>query len=239
MNTILVDKKQCKMVAHRGVSGLERENTCPAFVAAGVKTYYGIETDVHVTADGKFIICHDDNIKRVCGVDMVIEESKLEDLRKIPVWDTDDKTHRSDLWLPLPEDYFAICKKYDKIAVLELKNDMPATCIDELVALIKGMDMFENTMFISFSKANVMHLRESEPTANIQFLTGDVDDSVYDFLQKYQVDIDMYYECLTQEKMNKLHSMGVKVNVYTVNEPADADKLIAMGIDFITSNILE
>ena len=35
------------MVAHRGVSGLERENTCPAFVAAGVKSYWGIETDIH------------------------------------------------------------------------------------------------------------------------------------------------------------------------------------------------
>ena len=57
MNTVKFDSKgRIKMVAHRGVSGLERENTCPAFVAAGVKSYYGIETDVHVTADGKYII---------------------------------------------------------------------------------------------------------------------------------------------------------------------------------------
>ena len=49
MNTkLFTDKGNVKMIAHRGVSGLERENTCPAFVAAGVKSYYGIETDVHV-----------------------------------------------------------------------------------------------------------------------------------------------------------------------------------------------
>ena len=43
------------MVAHRGVSKLERENTMPAFVAAGNRSYYGIETDIHITRDGRFI----------------------------------------------------------------------------------------------------------------------------------------------------------------------------------------
>ena len=44
MNTTAIDKKGCRLVAHRGVSGLEKENTCAAFVAAGVKSYFGIET---------------------------------------------------------------------------------------------------------------------------------------------------------------------------------------------------
>ena len=57
MNTIKFENKgNIKMIAHRGVSGLERENTCPAFVAAGVKSYFGIETDVFVTLDEKYIV---------------------------------------------------------------------------------------------------------------------------------------------------------------------------------------
>ena len=35
MDTVKIDKKGIKMVAHRGVSGLECENTCSAFIAAG------------------------------------------------------------------------------------------------------------------------------------------------------------------------------------------------------------
>ena len=46
-NTVKVDIKNAKMVAHRGVSGLERENTNAAFVAAGQRSYYGIETVVY------------------------------------------------------------------------------------------------------------------------------------------------------------------------------------------------
>ena len=55
MNTIKVNAGKTMMVAHRGVSGLERENTVAAFLAAGNRSYYGIETDFHRTADGKFI----------------------------------------------------------------------------------------------------------------------------------------------------------------------------------------
>ena len=44
-----------KMIAHRGLSGMETENTSAAFEAACECSYYGIETDVHVTKDGKYI----------------------------------------------------------------------------------------------------------------------------------------------------------------------------------------
>ena len=68
-STVKVNKLITKMIAHRGLSGIERENTNPAFIAAGNRSYYGIETDVHVTADGKFIICHDNDLKRIANID--------------------------------------------------------------------------------------------------------------------------------------------------------------------------
>ena len=42
MDTIHIDSRGVKMVAHRGVSGLEKENTASAFVAAGNRSYFGI-----------------------------------------------------------------------------------------------------------------------------------------------------------------------------------------------------
>ena len=60
MNTCKLETLKPRMIAHRGVSGLERENTCAAFVAAGNRGYFGIETDVHLTADGQYVIIHDD-----------------------------------------------------------------------------------------------------------------------------------------------------------------------------------
>ena len=53
-NTVKIDSGKTKMIAHQGLYGLERGNTNMAFVAAGNREkYFGIETDVHRTADGK------------------------------------------------------------------------------------------------------------------------------------------------------------------------------------------
>ena len=70
MNTIKIDKKGVQLVAHRGCSGLERENTASSFVAAGNRSYWGIESDVHKTVDGKYVIIHDDTTGRVAIDDM-------------------------------------------------------------------------------------------------------------------------------------------------------------------------
>ena len=51
MNTIKINKKNVKIVAHRGLSGIEVENTNAAFVAAGNRSYYGIETDIYMSQE--------------------------------------------------------------------------------------------------------------------------------------------------------------------------------------------
>ena len=84
MKTIQIkDKKNTRMIAHRGLSGIERENSVSAFVAAGNRDYYGIECDVHVTKDGKYVIYHDDTTGRLCEKDLRIEETDYEELARL------------------------------------------------------------------------------------------------------------------------------------------------------------
>ena len=89
-NTIkFTEKGNVKMIAHRGLSGLERENTNAAFVAAGQRSYYGIETDVHVTADEKYIIIHDNDLKRIADIDLEVEKTNFATLREACLFDMD------------------------------------------------------------------------------------------------------------------------------------------------------
>ena len=239
MNTIKFDAKgTIKMIAHRGVSGLERENTCPAFIAAGVKSYYGIETDVHVTLDGKYIIVHDDDLKRVAGLDMSIEGSNFDDLRAVRFTDRDGVTPRADIFLPSLEEYISICKKYEKEAVLELKNDMPAEHVKSIADTINAYGMLENTTFISFSKNNLLYLREAYPSAKAQFLTVHPEENTQWILDN-GMDADIYHRALTKEFIDIMHANGRVVNAWTVDTIEDAERLASIGIDMITSNILE
>ena len=139
MNTKRFDKGSVRVIAHRGLSGIERENTNAAFVAAGNRSYYGIETDVHVTADGKFVVIHDDRTGKVSDVDLSVEGSTWEELSKVQLHSrgrTVSPTRR-DLVIPDLADYIRICQFYGKIPVLELKNRIQTEDIRRMVASIR------------------------------------------------------------------------------------------------------
>ena len=129
MNTLKFEKQKVKMIAHRGMSGIETENSSSAFVAAGNRSYYGIECDIHVTADGKFVVIHDDDTGRVANKDVNVEKSTFAELQKIKLknmgkYDEESEVfQRRDLVIPTLEEYIGICKKYEKESVIELKND--------------------------------------------------------------------------------------------------------------------
>ena len=53
------------------------------------------------------------------------------------------------------------------------------------------------------------------------------------------MDIDAMFTCLTKENVEELHKHGIVVNCWTVDKLEDAERLIEMGVDQITSNILE
>lgn len=240
MNTIkFEDKGNIKMIAHRGVSGLERENTCPAFVAAGVKSYYGIETDVRITKDGKIIVIHDNDLMRVADIDMNIQESYFDDLRTVRMKDVDGITERADLFLPSLEEYISICKKYDKQAILELKNSIPKEKFLEVVEKTKKLGWFERVTFISNAGQSLAYLHDKYPEADVQLICGYCTDEEIQFILDHRFDADLNLYHLTKEKVDMLHAAGRKVNVWTVNTLEQAKEMQALGVDMITTNILE
>lgn len=239
MNTIKVEKKQCKMIAHRGVSGLEKENTLAAFIAAGNRSHYGVETDVHRTKDGRYVVIHDSETARVAGDNVVIENTSFETIRKITLNDIDGTHGRSDLRIPTLEEYILTCKRYEKYCVLEFKTIYTYENICEMVDIIESLGWLDHVIFISFAFENLVNLKKYRPECPAQFLTGECGDNIISMLKEHNIDLDIYFPALTAENMKKLHDNGIIVNAWTVDKKEDADRLISWGIDYITSNILE
>ncbi len=240
MNTISIPHAGVAFIAHRGASALERENTAAAFVAAGNRSYFGIETDVHRTADGKFILIHDNTTIRVTGREnMVVENSNFDDLRALTLLDIGGGK-RADLVLPTPEEYFSICRKYDKTAVFELKNPFAEEEIEAIVALVKKTGWLYRTVFISFSFFNVKTLRKLLPEAKIQYLYSDrITPEFVSMLADEKLDLDVRHDQLTPETVALLKEKGIAINCWTVDDPERAAALVAMGVDYITTNRLE
>lgn len=239
MDTIKVNAGKTLMVAHRGVSGLEKENTNAAFVAAGNRSYYGIETDVHRTIDGKYVCFHDDTTARVAIDNLVIEQSTFDTLRNLLLTDMDGKKGRTDLRIPTLQEYIQICKKYGKVAVLEFKNHFPQEDIVNIIDIIRGEEYLPNVIFISFDLENMLTVRKLLPDQRAQYLTGCYSSELVETLVREHLDLDIHYEALTQENIEYMHSRGVVINCWTVDDPKRAEDLVAWGVEFITSNILE
>lgn len=239
MDTIKFNKKNLKVIAHRGLSGIETENTNSAFVAAGNRSYWGIETDVHKTADGKFAVIHDNNTGRVANEDIPVEDSPYDKLSALILKNSDNTFDRGDLKIPSLAEYIKICKKYDKYSILELKSAFLKDEITEIINIISETGHLEKTIFISFVLNNLIILREILPNQKAQYLTDKFDADILNTLLTHKLDLDIYYKNLSEENVKELKNHGIEINVWTCDDSESAEKLSELGIEYLTSNILE
>lgn len=239
MDTFKINKQNVKMIAHRGVSGIEKENSMPAFIAAGNRSYFGIECDVHRTADGKFVIIHDHVTGRVADIDLSVEHSSYDTLRAVSLYDIDGKTRRCDLKIPNLTEYVNVCKRYNKAGVLELKGRFENEDITALITAVNECGYLDKIIFISFSIDNLIALRHRLPGHPMQWLTGDWQKEYLDRILKYDFDLDIYFEALNETTIHLLKAHDRKINIWTVDNPETAEKYAALGVDYITTNILE
>ena len=239
MNTVKFEKGRALAVAHRGLSGIERENTNAAFVAAGNRSYYGIETDIRRTADGRFVVCHDSTLARVAGENITAEEVSMELLQSVVLFDKDGTKDRADLRPCTLENYISICKKYEKHCVLELKSHFTDEETERYINIIKELGYLSEVTFISFYYENLEKIRKLVPCQSAQFLFNEFTEEIISDVIRDGFDVDVYYKALNEEIVERLHSAGIKINCWTVDDKETAEKLAKWGVDFITTNILE
>jgi len=91
--------------AHRGFHDKPQipENSIAAFKRA-IEHGFGVEFDVHLIKDGNLVVSHDSNVKRCTGVDRVIEDMTLEEVKSLRLEGTDEQIPAFDEVLDLFED---------------------------------------------------------------------------------------------------------------------------------------
>ena len=136
------------IIAHRGVHDKQIiENTIEAFEKAIEKNYI-IELDLHCTKDGKVIVFHDDNLKRLAGHDKNIKEITFDEIKKFKF---------------IPE-FSEVLKKVDgKVPILiELKTDNKVGILEskaiEILKKYKGKYAIQ-----SFNPFSLVWLKKHQP----------------------------------------------------------------------------
>lgn len=220
-------------VAHRGCHWNCFENTIQAFEAAVKGDFWGIEMDIHLTKDKKWIIHHDPDFLSN-GVKHVIKEENFEDLLKLPL----DNEWNYEAYCPSLDDYLKIVHGSGKTPIIEIKPKNPSFhYLKVMIKQVKQYFALNEVVFIAFYPWPLFKLKFLYgKKVRIQQLWEPTHPIIMKWAYNSRFDLDSDEQCLTKEIVDKFHKKGLKVNVWTIDSEESLRKFEEMGVDYITTN---
>jgi len=213
-----------QVVAHRGASRAERENTLRAFQRARDLGADGVELDVRRTADDVLVVHHD---PRLGDGRVIIETPSAELPEHIPTL-SDALDACVGMWVNL-----------------EIKNDETEPDFDpsewvaeQTMALLAERGESERWLMSSFRIETMDRCRQLAPDVRTAWLTSVVPDDVVEILiAKGHVALHPWVRLLTKDVIDRCHAAGLAVNTWTCDDPERMRELIEWGIDGICTNV--
>ena len=238
------------MVAHRGESHDAPENTLASFDLAWSRGDEAAELDVHLTKDGKLIVSHDPDTKRLAkgGVQMVIKEHTADELRTLDMGAWKDAKYAGQR-LPLLDEVLALLPAdASRRQLIEVKVGPEA--IPELVRCIeRAKRPAGQLVIISFNADTIAEAKRRLPKNQAFWLAQQKQDeetkiwtpAASELIAKAKsVNADgldvQANEPVDAAFVKAAHDAGLELHVWTVDDPARAKALIAAGVDSITTN---
>lgn len=240
--------------AHRGGAKRWPENTLAAFQGAADLGYRYIETDIHRTSDGELVCIHDDTVDRTTDGTGLVKEQTLAQLK---TWDAGYRFVQSDgfpfrgrgLTVPTLEEALAIDR--DMRFVLEIKPPGPAVA-EPLWQFIEQHGVHNRVLVASGHDSAIDHFRRlcgrSVPTSGgarairrfwwrARLGIGRWSKFDFDALQ-----VPPRHENLTvvtRRFVKTAHRHGIQVHVWTIDDPDEMQRLLALGVDGIMTDVPE
>lgn len=209
-------------VGHRGAKAYEIENTLDSFKKAIELGANAVEMDVQKSRDGKLVIIHDDNLKRVFGKDAVVGQSALKELKQL----TENKIPTLQEALEFIDD------RVEKILV-ELKK---VGYEKEVLDTVKKEKLRDRVIIVSFHE---------QALSNIRLLDKEIEMGLIYARHKKPIDTALklnaqylvpLYRFVHTKDVENSHKKNLKIIVWTINTEQEAKEYLAKGVDGIASD---
>lgn len=213
-------------IGHRGVMGVEPENTLRSFLRAEREGLDVIELDLHLSKDGELVVMHDADVDRTTDGQGPISDFTLAELReldagqgeRIPVFEEVVDAVRAPLQA-------------------EIKDTAAARALAEVITRRKLLDRVD---VISFHDQAIAEIRTLLPTARTALVASRYGLDVIDRAQA--VDAGMLVlniRRITLELVQRAHAADLKVIGWTVNTPDHLKLARGLGLDGGTTDYPE
>jgi glycerophosphoryl diester phosphodiesterase len=233
-----------EIIAHRGASHDAPENTVAAIKLAWTQKADASEFDIFLTKDGKIAVIHDKDTKRVAGVDKKVADQTLAEIRMLDVGKWKGAKFAGEK-IPTLDEMLATVPAGKRVFV-EVKTG--PEIVPELQRVLKASKLKpEQTPIISFNAEVIAEVKKVRPDlaaywiVNIKPAKGKVPPTADALIAKakaIQADgLDLSAAPALDKKFaDKVKAAGLKLYVWTVNDLGDARRMVAIGVDGITTD---
>lgn len=230
-------------IAHRGAGKLAPENTLAAFRVGASHGYRAFECDVKLSADGVPFLLHDDTLERTSSGDGIAGQRSWSELALL---DAGGWHSRGFVGEPLPS-LAAIaryCVRNGFALNIEIKptpglEDATGQAVAREAARLWGGQPVQ-PLLSSFRPEALQGASESAPELPRALLLDTLWSGWLDVAQVVGCTaVVTNHRLMDAPLIAKLHGAGMRALVYTVNEVADARRLLALGIDSIITDAVD
>lgn len=228
------------ITGHRGAAALAPENTLAGIkkaVASGIKW---IEIDVQLSADNIPVIIHDRTVQRCTNGQGRVGDLNLDELKALDAgsWFAAEFAGET---IPTLEEALLACQKYDLNMNLEIKTyceEAVKPLVDKVIETVRTMNFpIEKLLFSSFSAIALAQCQSLYPDVRRGFITETKSADMLEELKPlalYSLHID--HRILDEVLATSIKDTGLKLMIWTLNDPTKIDKYTAWGVDNIITD---
>jgi glycerophosphoryl diester phosphodiesterase len=248
-----LDGLRPRVFGHRGAAGVAPENTMPSFAAAIEAGADRLELDVHASADGHVVVFHDATLERTTNGVGPLRERSLAELQALDAGhafrgslDTGHASRAQEQNFPfrgrglrIPT-LAEVCAAFPGVPLnIEIKQDAPAI-EGAVLAVLDAHGGRERALLAAEADGIMARIRAAAPGALTGFSTGEA----MEFIgrradptyrpQGVALQVPPTYGdfvIITAELVAAAHALGVEVHAWTINDEAEMDRLLDLGID--------
>jgi glycerophosphoryl diester phosphodiesterase len=215
-------------IGHRGACGYAAENTLASFQLAIEMGCPWIELDVYYV-DGELLVIHDDDLERTTNGQGKVMDQSLSYLRSLDAGDNQK--------IPTLQEVIELVDHKAGINI-ELKGPDTATAVVKLINQFKSRGWHTDEFFLSsFRHKELQKTYGLDKTIRLGALFGRIASDPIARAQQFNAfSINISSKSVAQELVERSHDAGLKVYVYTVNDPAEIARMLTLNIDGVFTN---
>ncbi|MEO6055560.1 MAG: glycerophosphodiester phosphodiesterase [Gemmatimonadales bacterium] len=210
------------VIAHRGASGYEYENSRAAFRRAVILDADGVELDIHATADGAIVVHHDPDLPGHGPIALLT----LQEIREVRIPNGET--------LPLLEEVLELVGQHD--VCVEVKG-LPPEHDRALVEVLDAGPAPGRYAVHSFDHRIIRRLGAACPSLQRGILlSAYLDDPVGALRAVGAKTLWQEWHQVDHELVHRVHEAGARIVAWTVNEIGDLERLVRLGVDGLCGN---